>query len=535
MSSKQNIRASVRVNSKQFPAAQPHWMTILRGSSREARSIIPAKLAEQYGVLPLSVCCEQNGDKVLSLLSVNPCDPQTIKELQFASGLEVVVEQGPSEDVRKAIETAYNKEQGALYTAYKELQQFQSKDNGSCSCHSSGNPISYFTEQLINYAVNQRASDIHFEPHPAGCRIRLRIDGVLKSLNELTLSKSEFSQITRYLKVLAKLDITARHKFQHGSFITKVDGEGLNIRISTLCQAGGEKVALRLLNSASELPLRFEELGMDSSSSSYLRSTLAVGTGVILVTGPTGSGKTTLLYSALNYLSGEEKNIVTIEDPVEIFLDNINQIQFSSESGDNIEEIFQTVLRQDPDVIMMGESRSAKMAGSVFRAGVTGHLVLSTLHAGNCFEALHHLWTMGVNSSLIASSLKMIISQRLIRKICPYCARPDVQVSPFVRKIFHLPENFVSYYGAGCELCAYTGNLGRIAVFEILPFSKSFQAKLNSIVIDKQLAEIKLQAFSSGYRPLCYDVRRGLLKGVINSVEALKALEIKASSCIEGL
>ena len=322
------------------------------------------------------------------------------------------------------------------------------------------------TVDILNHtlqqAINQRASDIHIEPGEHACQIRLRIDGVLYP--QPPLSASLASQFSARLKVLGNLDIAERRLPQDGQFTIELANAPVSFRIATLPCSGGEKIVLRLLHQVQQA-LEPKALGMSAEQLARFNGVLHQPQGLILVTGPTGSGKTVTLYSALQARNTPEVNICSVEDPIEIPLAGLNQTQINPRVGLTFQSVLRALLRQDPDIIMVGEIRDGETAGIAINAAQTGHLVLSTLHTNSTTEALTRLEQMGVARWMISSALSMVIAQRLVRRLCPHCRREASEHADLPRAVW--PRPLPRWQPTGCDRC-YHGFYGRVAIFEVL-------------------------------------------------------------------
>ncbi|ATZ10643.1 type II secretion system protein GspE [Erwinia amylovora] len=340
---------------------------------------------------------------------------------------------------------------------------------------------------LLVQALQKRASDIHIEPQEGSLRLRLRVDGVLQHLPLAGVDNS--APLIARLKILASLDISERRVPQDGQFSLLLKGHNESFRLSTLPTRFGEKAVVRLLQSDSHA-IALENLGMPGSLLKRYREALARPQGMILVTGPTGSGKTFTLYSGLSWLNIATRNLCSVEDPVEIPMVGVNQTQIHAKSGLDFQRVLRALLRQDPDVIMIGEIRDGETAEIAIKAAQTGHLVLSTLHTNSTTETLVRLGQMGVPGYLLASALKLVIAQRLVRKLCPHCRQPATAVSHFPPHIW--PGTVQNWLAVGCERC-FSGFYGRLALFELLPISARLQNALAKSAQPEELAKIARQ------------------------------------------
>ncbi|MEZ3501279.1 type II secretion system protein GspE [Pantoea sp. KPR_PJ] len=347
--------------------------------------------------------------------------------------------------------------------------------------------------QMLQQALRRRASDIHIEPQRDGVRIRLRIDGVLQPLT--TAVEAPSAALLARLKILGGLDIAERRLPQDGQFTLSLDSHLAAFRVATLPVQYGEKAVIRLLQSE-ESALSLDKLGLPAAQFRLLEAALVQPQGLILVTGPTGSGKTFTLYSCLSRLNRPDINISSVEDPVEIPLAGINQTQINPKCGLDCNRVLRALLRQDPDVIMVGEIRDAETAEIAVKAAQTGHLVLSTLHTNSTAETLTRLRQMGMPGYLLGPALRLIVAQRLVRRLCPHCRQPAQAVAHFPPDIW--PGTLQTWRAPGCDHC-FSGYFGRLALFEILPVSSRLQ---NAIAAEMPLDSLVALAKSQGMKTL---------------------------------
>ena len=346
-----------------------------------------------------------------------------------------------------------------------------------------------FLEKLLLTAKDIGSSDIHFEPYELSCRVRYRLDGKLKE--QFFISLEEYPVIINKLKIKANLDISEKRLPQDGRMTVKTNGDEFDIRVSTLPTLHGEKIVLRILSKEATLA-DLSELGFTSSELDMYCEILKKPNGIILISGPTGSGKTTTLYATLKLLNDEKTNILTIEDPIEYTLEGINQVQLKESIGLDFANTLRTFLRQDPDVIMVGEIRDVKTANMAIRAALTGHLVLSTIHTNSAWATISRLIDMGIPSFLIASTLNVSVAQRLVRKLCGVCKKEAPISKTLFPTDFEIPSNLKTHFKAeGCNDCYHTGYQGRQAIYEILPIQKALNKyiKQNSLEIDDYTTE----------------------------------------------
>ncbi|MDO6706460.1 GspE/PulE family protein [Photobacterium sp. 1_MG-2023] len=421
-------------------------------------------LIERHRVLPLS----QDQD-VLYLGIADPTETQCIDECRFITGLSVRPLLLPLQQLEHAIQRVYGQQiTSTLTTAPVRSDEFVSQDalpevTAEPDTQEDA-PVSRYLNQLLLDAIRRKASDIHIEPFEQNCHIRFRCDGLLL---RYASPPPEFAvRLVARLKILARLNIAERRLPQDGRFRLPLSQDlTVDMRLSTIPAQWGEKAVLRLLDHQ-HVPLSFEHLGLTAAQQHALQEVLDKPQGLVLVTGPTGSGKTQSLYAGLNYLNQEHRNLCTAEDPVEIQLTGVNQLQINPAIGLDFSSALRSFLRQDPDVMMIGEIRDQETATMAIRAAQTGHLVLSTLHTNSAADTLNRLRHLGVTSYDLGTSLSLIIAQRLVRCLCPHCKQAG-QVPPFLQP--HLPADTATLFVSrpqGCERCNQ-GYLGRTGLFEL--------------------------------------------------------------------
>ncbi len=354
-----------------------------------------------------------------------------------------------------------------------------------------------FLEQLLQTAKDFNSSDIHLEPYENLCRVRFRLDGKLKEQYQIPLV--EYPQLINQIKIQAGLDISQKRLSQDGRITVNGSSEDFDIRVSTMPTLYGEKVVLRILKRNAET-VELKTLGFNERELKLYLEGVKMPNGIVLISGPTGSGKTTTLYGTLRLLNKEETNILTIEDPIEYTLSGINQVQLKEEIGFDFPTALRTFLRQDPDIIMVGEIRDDKTANMAIKAALTGHLVLSTIHTNSAWATISRLIDMGVPPYLLSSTLNLSVAQRLVRKLCPHCK----QETQATHDLF--PENFTEkdavkkhYVPVGCNHCFFTGYDGRKAIYEIIPITSELETaiKHNELQIDDYLATHNLNTLKS--------------------------------------
>jgi len=477
--------------------------------------IVPLQLKD--GVLKVGLCQFDNETLIsdLEFLTGKPIAPVVFSEMEMAKALKEIYGIQPHSAVSP------NAERGEFQVVEKERDVGDSDQTDGRRLRKEVDEISVvgLVNQMITEAIDRGASDIHVEPYEQQFRARFRIDGSLQEAFQLPLEKKP--AIISRLKIMAELDIAEKRRPQDGRIRVKREEKIIDIRVSTLPTDFGEKVVLRILDK-SQLNLDLEKLGFEAPALQLFKHAINAPFGMILVTGPTGSGKTTTLYAALNALNSPEHNILTIEDPIEYNLPGVNQSHMRSDIGFTFAKALRAFLRQDPDIIMVGEIRDQETAEIAVRAALTGHLVLSTLHTNDAPSALTRLLDMGLEPFLISSSVKIVIAQRLVRKICEHCKSPAPTTSDIPALDTLTADMMASFIGRGCERCQNTGYNGRIAIFEVMPISSSLAELINRRATAH---EIKAQAIREGMRTLRQSALLKLQQGITTVNEVLRETE----------
>jgi type IV pilus assembly protein PilB len=421
-------------------------------------SLITKETAKRNLIIPL----KREGNK-LFVAMVNPMDFIVIDDLRLSTGFHIEPALATKDDILRTINKYYDVDDG-LDELLDELPINDRDRNDDVTDQNS--PIVRLVNQILTNAVIQRASDIHIDPQETKVVVRYRVDGVLR--NERVLPRNMQSVLTARIKIMSNLDITEHRVPQDGRIKLNLDFHPVDLRVSTLPTVYGEKIVMRLLDMGSTLN-DLNKLGFNALNMKRFTEMIEKPTGIVLITGPTGSGKSSTLYAALNKLNSEEVNIITVEDPVEYQLEGINQIQVNTNVGMTFAAGLRSILRQDPNIIMVGEIRDKETAEVAIRASLTGHLVLSTLHTNDSIGTVTRLIDMGVEPFLLASSLSGIVSQRLVRKVCRDCA--EIQ-EPSKREIEIFAKRGMKIEkitrGKGCSSCSMTGYKGRLALHEVL-------------------------------------------------------------------
>lgn len=476
---------------------------------------IPPTIAKRHNLVPV-----RKKANTLYIAIEDPFDFIAIEDVRMVSGMEVSPMLALGEDIRMIINQLYGNEQ-----AEKAIADFRKESNLTDVIDIDENigdeinsaPIVRLVNSLIGRAVQERASDIHIEPFADEVRIRIRIDGRLHTI--LTTPKSAHAAIIARLKILGGMNIAEKRVPQDGRYETTIDSKDIDIRMSVLPMVHGEKAVLRILDRSSFL-IPKDALGFTSENLEKFNQLLKNPHGIILVTGPTGSGKSTTLYTMLNEINNEYDNIITIEDPVEYLLAGLNQVQVNAKTGMTFTAGLRAILRQDPDVIMIGEIRDEETVEIAIRAAITGHLVLSTIHTNDAVSTISRLMDMGIEPYLLAASLVGIISQRLVRRICPSCKHPYVP-SSFELKMMGLSADHPGpfYAGTGCVTCNNTGYKGRFPVHEILVVNRKLREMINDCA---PIDSIRDYAVQGGMSTLQEECAKALLGGLTTFEEAAR-------------
>lgn len=446
-------------------------------------TLIPKETAKRNLVIPL----KKEGDKLFVAMS-DPMDFYTIDDLRLSTGFQIETAIATKDDIIRAINKYYDIDEG-----FEELigQEYALETVKEEKITEADSPIVRLVNQLLSNAGTSKASDIHIDPQETKVVIRYRIDGMLRV--ERVLPKHMQNVLTARIKIMANLDITENRVPQDGRFKVNLDFHPVDLRVSTMPTVYGEKIVLRLLDMGSTLN-DINKLGFNSLNLNRFNNMITRPNGIVLITGPTGSGKSSTLYAALNKLNSDEVNIITIEDPVEYQIEGINQIQVNPNVGMTFAAGLRSILRQDPNIIMVGEIRDKETAEVAVRASLTGHLVLSTLHTNDALTSVSRLIDMGVEPFLVASSLSGVVSQRLVRKVCRDCAE---SYAPTKRELDIFSKRGIEiaevWRGRGCASCNMTGYRGRIAIHEVLGMNEELRRAIMNEEPVTKLREIAVK------------------------------------------
>jgi type IV pilus assembly protein PilB len=484
---------------------------------RELVKLIPEKIAKKYSLIPLF-----STGHTLSVGMVDPQNMAAIDQVRKLTHFDTVDAILVSTGGFQAALNAYYHSYGSMAEIVKTLEKEKtpSMQDGLLGEITEKTPVSKLVDRLLLQAIQSRASDIHIEPEETMVSVRLRVDGLLHHITTFPLVIQ--SAVVSRVKILAGMDITENRKPQDGKIRMELEGKDLDIRVSTFPTLFGENVVLRLLDRRAMLP-NLPELGFSKENLEHFSKLITRPYGIILVTGPTGSGKTTTLYASLSKINSEEKNIVTIEDPVEYVLPRVRQTQVNAKAGITFANGLRGFLRQDPDIMMVGEIRDRETVEMAIQSALTGHLVFSTLHTNDAPSAVTRLIDMGAEPFLISSSVIGILAQRLVRMNCVKC-RESYAPSPEVLRSVGFPERTPVMRGKGCPKCNQTGFLGRSGIFELMFITDEIKALVGA---RRPATEIKKKAVEQGMKTLLQDGLEKVRSGITTLEEVLRVTEIE--------
>lgn len=494
----------------------------LRGLTvpKEVKDLVDVKLLKKYTVFPFEL--DPYNANILHLAMADPLDIEAIDDIAIVTNMQVEPYIATRRDVKSAIDRNYGEAETieAVNRFARERAQLRGNVAATVGDDSEINdaPIVQLVRSILEQAVRQRASDIHIEALETKVRVRYRIDGALCSRMEY--DNSLLPAISTRIKIMGGMDIAEKRKPQDGRLSLVIDGQEYDVRISSVPTVYGEKLVLRV-SSKVNLTKDKKELGLAPDELARFDHMMSHPHGIIFVTGPTGSGKSTTLYTALSELNSDEVNIVTVEDPVEAALEGINQIQVNNKVELTFAAALRSILRQDPDIIMIGEIRDSETASIAVQASITGHLVVSTLHTNSATGTLDRMVDMGVERYMLADSVVGVIAQRLVRKLCPHCRKKRLATLE-EKKLMRLPEeqDVEIYEPGGCNLCNNTGYYGRKGIFEIMEVNEEIQRLIAEGSDSKKLIEA---ARRNGMRTLRENGIRDVLAGITSIEEMQKA------------
>ncbi len=465
------------------------------------KEFIPEKVARRYQVMPIS-----SVGNTITVAVADPLNVFAIDDLRNITGKKVDIVIAAMSQIKQALDTFYKTTGQSIsdVTQGMEASNLEIVREGQVATEDADAgddaPIIRMVNLVIKEAMRQRASDIHMEPTPEGLRVRYRIDGILQ--DTIIIPKESQNAVIVRLKIMSRMDITTTQTPQDGRFKMRVSSQEVDFRVSLLPTTFGQKVVMRVLDKGN-LSIGLEKLGFSQRSMITMEDAIFKPFGMILVTGPTGSGKSTTLYSMINKLNTTDRNIITIEDPVEYLIEGLTQIEAKHDIGLDFAMGLKAVLRQSPDIVMVGEIRDAETADIAIKASLTGQMVLSTLHTNDAAGSLTRLVDMGLEPFLVASSLVVVCAQRLCRRVCQYCKEPVIIPAPALAKIKDkIKPGAIFYQGKGCERCRRTGYLGRLGVTEVLQIDDTIR---DMLIRGKSSDDIALYAQKNQGMKLLFD------------------------------
>jgi len=490
--------------------------------------LVPAQIAKKYEVLPI----KRTGNS-LTLAMADPTNVFAVDDVGFMTNLQVIPVVAAQGAIRKALDRLYEAQGSGMAEVISEMEgtagdvevvegdeeSWAKADIFELKESADEAPVVRLVNMILVDAIRRGASDIHLEPYEKVFRVRFRVDGVLHEI--MTPPKRLETALTSRVKIMSTMDIAERRLPQDGRIKLRYNQREIDFRVSTLPTIFGEKTVLRILDKES-LQLDLTMLGFDPWSLEQFNKAIHQPYGMILITGPTGSGKTTTLYSAIHTINSPDVNIMTAEDPVEYNLKGVNQVQINEGIGRTFGAALRSFLRQDPDVILVGETRDLETAQIGIRAALTGHLVLSTLHTNDCPGTIARLLDMGIPPFLVSSALTLILAQRLGRKICKDCKQPYEADEESLVPYGHVPQGLgkVQFYkGKGCHTCSFTGMKGRVAIYEVMPIGDELR---ELILRNAPTAEILQLALAQGMKTLRQNALQKVIDGVTTLEEVLR-------------
>lgn len=483
----------------------------------EVIAMVPESLARKHKVLPLDI-----SDGRLTIAMADPLDVFAADEIKRTANMPVDIVVVTESELLKMLDKHYRGEvvEEAVKAPDVLFPEGERVIMSAEAMLETDTPVVKLVNSAIAQAIKDRASDIHIEPYQNSLRVRFRIDGILHEIMSPPLHLHP--GIVSRIKILSGMDIAEKRVPQDGRFSINIEGRQFDIRASTLPTLHGEKVVMRLLEKTAGLPqLRLNDIGFSEALRIAYEKLISKPYGFILATGPTGCGKTTTMYSSLRYISSTERNVITIEDPIEYDLPGINQVQVNPRAGLTFASGLRSILRQDPDVILVGEIRDIETASIATHAALTGHLVLSTLHTNEAVGAIARLIDMGVEPFLITSSLIGVLGQRLITRICPYCKESYTAEEETLKKI-GIEGSVLLHRGKGCNECRFTGYLGREGLFELLLITDG----IKKLIVEKASAsQIKAQAVMDGFSTMRQEGLLKVVEGITTLTEVMRVTQ----------
>jgi len=480
---------------------------------QEAIDVIPESMARRLQVVPLSI--DENANKLTIAVS-DPFNILALDEIRMITGMDLDIMIATLSDIKRAIESFYSVkssiDRALIEVVAEESAEFDLSREEAVSIDDA--PVVKLVNTILGQAVDNGASDVHVEPFETETRVRYRIDGVLFDM--LTFPKHLHPPVSSRIKIMSGMDIAEKRHPQDGRILLRAAGRRIDIRVSSLPAIYGEKLVMRLLDQATAM-VGLEKLGLDSEERVVLDKIIGVPYGIILVTGPTGSGKSTTLYSILQTLNSYDVNITTVEDPVEYTIMGVNQVQINEKAGLTFDTVLRSILRQDPDIILVGEMRDTETAQLAVRAALTGHLVLSTLHTNDAPSSIIRMVDMGIPPFLVSSSVVAVMAQRLVRKLCPRCKAP-YELPQDVAESLGLDGFKTVYKPVGCDECRGTGYRGRTAIFEIMSMTEEMR---RAVMTGASSDDLRAMAIRQGMRTLRVSGAKKVKDGITSADEVL--------------
>ena len=480
---------------------------------QEAIETIPESMARRLEVVPLSI--DENANKLTIAIS-DPFNILALDEIRMITGMDLDIMIATLSDIKRAIESFYSVkssiDRALIEVVEEESAEFDLSREEAVSIDDA--PVVKLVNTILGQAVENGASDVHVEPFESETRVRYRIDGVLFDM--LSFPKHLHPPVSSRIKIMSGMDIAEKRHPQDGRILLRAAGRRIDIRVSSLPAIYGEKLVMRLLDQATAM-VGLEKLGLDPEEKVALDKIIEVPYGIILVTGPTGSGKSTTLYSILQTLNSYDVNITTVEDPVEYTITGVNQVQINEKAGLTFDTVLRSILRQDPDIILVGEMRDTETAQLAVRAALTGHLVLSTLHTNDAPSSIIRMVDMGIPPFLVSSSVVAVIAQRLVRKLCPSCKMP-YELPRDVAESLGLDGLTTVYKPGGCDECRGTGYKGRTAIFEIMPMTEEIR---RAVMTGATSDDLRAMAIRQGMRALRVSGAKKVKDGITSADEVL--------------
>lgn len=482
-----------------------------------AINIVSEELMKKYELIPFGI--DKDNANILKVAMADPMNLTAMDDVSLITNMEIRPYFATTSQIAIQLDRMFGKKQAMAAAAQfqKEHAFDLSEEEGEDSSLLDSAPIVTLVRTMLEQAVRQGASDVHVEPMERSLRVRYRIDGVLREVMDYNMSL--LPAVSARIKIMSDLDISEKRKPQDGRLTVKVDNMEYDVRVSILPTVFGEKTVMRL-TAKDGLTKDKKYLGLTAEDEKKLDGILRCPHGIILVTGPTGSGKSTTCYTVLSELNTEEVNIITVEDPVEANVRGVNQVQVNAKADLTFAGALRSILRQDPDIIMIGEIRDGETASIAVKASITGHLVISTLHTNSTAASITRLIDMGVEPYLIGDSVVGIIAQRLVRKICPKCRLPraaTLEEKQFLR--FPTEKELTLYEAGGCDECGGIGYKGRTAIYEIMPISPRIRSNIHSRITADELRDI---AVEEGMRTLYLAAADDVISGVTTLTEMVK-------------